>query len=300
MEMNRGHRVGYWGILLLLAVAGEVSAAGAWVPDPGDGWFSVGFNRKSGDRRLDDDSSEFIPSRGRTHDFRYAYFSGEAGLLKNLAANWTVTYLWATESFDIPEENFSHDGFSDMWVGLRYQLKRGRLPLVAEFNARLPYLYEHHDRYLGVLKHDFSGLLYVERPTGSAGTFGGYGGYTFRQGSPTNQVRLGTYWVVPETSSMIRKIPFRITVGLDGFVSVGEPSPSDSSDRFSYRPRRPTDVNYFTFNKSSWAKPWVDFSRPLGNTDFGFDFGYGMIGPGNLGSNVHEYGDLYFSVYRSF
>ena len=298
--MDRGGWVACCSVVFLLLVTGEAAAGGAWVPDPGDGWFSVGFNRKSGDRRLNADGGEFIPGNGRTHDFRYAYFSGEVGLLKKLSSTWLVTYLWGKESFDDPEDNFSHQGFSDMWVGLRYQLHRGNLPIAAEVNARLPYLYEHGETWLGILKHDFTGLLYLERSTAGAGTFTGYGGYTIRQGSPTDQVRLGLYWGVPETLPVIEKLPFRVTLGIDGYVSVGEPSPSEPSDRFGYRPRTPTSVNYFTFNKSTWARPWVNFSVPVGTTGYGLDLGYGRIGPGDLGRSVHQYNDLFFGVHRSF
>ncbi|HEX9636077.1 MAG TPA: hypothetical protein VGB99_00975 [Acidobacteriota bacterium] len=298
--MRKPYGLGLIAAAMLIVMSSDSLAGGAWVPEPGHGWFSVGFNRKSGDRRLDADGSEFIPGRGRTHDFRYGYFSGEAGLIEKLSVNWTLTYLWGTESFDDPADDFSHQGFSDTWVGMRYRLRSGSWPMVAEVNARLPYLYEHNEEWLGLLKHDFTGLLFTERATERAGTFAGYGGYTIRQGSPTDQVRLGMSWAVPNTVPGFERLPFQVTVGLDGFISVGEPSPSEPSDRFGYRPRTPDSENYFTFNKSTWVRPFINFSRPIGNTGYGMDVGYGRIGPGDLGRNVHQYNDLYFGVYHSF
>lgn len=98
---------------------------------------------------------------GKFHDFRYYYFQGAVGICKNLEINWTLNWLEGREAqtrdpytgqlHTTTNENGSIDtfavwelnnGFTDSWVGLKYQFHHGKWPLAIEINSRIPDLYQ--------------------------------------------------------------------------------------------------------------------------------------------------------------
>src|SRR5689334_4496226 len=89
---------------LLASLPATGFCGGAWVPTPGQGDVQLGFSRKTADTSWDSSGSSFVNlttqngQRVRTyHDFRYAYLSGEIGLLPRLSTRFLATYPYGLE-----------------------------------------------------------------------------------------------------------------------------------------------------------------------------------------------------------
>lgn len=175
-------RPGILAALLAIAIgalARTAAAGGAWVPDPGDGDVELGFSRKTASTSWNTAGHSYQNTTTvdghptiSYHDFRYGYLSGEVGLVRNVSATFVFTYLYGLEGPHGNEEK--NVGFSDTWLGLKYQLKRGAVPMALGFTYRTPFLYDlpgAYSRYLydskgniranspewrGLLKHDYT------------------------------------------------------------------------------------------------------------------------------------------------
>ncbi|MEO6166943.1 MAG: hypothetical protein ABIO46_02000 [Chitinophagales bacterium] len=105
---------------------------------------------------------------GKFHDFRYYYFQGAIGIAKNLELNWTLNWLEGREAqtrdpktgqlhtYTDSEGNMVigangayhyaqwelNSGFTDSWLGLKYQFLKGKWPMAVEINSRFPDLYQ--------------------------------------------------------------------------------------------------------------------------------------------------------------
>jgi hypothetical protein len=105
---------------------------------------------------------------GKFHDFRYYYFQGSIGITQNLEIDWTLNWLEGREAQTRdPETGQLHtyydsegnmvkgpdgayhyavweinSGFTDSWLGLKYQFLHGRWPMAVEINSRFPDLYQ--------------------------------------------------------------------------------------------------------------------------------------------------------------
>lgn len=114
---------------------------------------------------------------GKFHDFRYYYFQGYVGICKNLELDWTINFLEGREASrsnpytgklytytdaegnPVIGENGSYhyavwelnSGFTDSWMGLKYQFLHKAWPMAAELSVRFPDLYlqpsEAYSRY---------------------------------------------------------------------------------------------------------------------------------------------------------
>src|SRR5207247_816099 len=74
------------------------------------------------------------------HDFRYIYLFGEVGVFKNFSVVLTPTWLYGLEG---PKDNYEKNvGLSDAWIGFKYQVLKGSVPMAFGFNHRTPYFYD--------------------------------------------------------------------------------------------------------------------------------------------------------------
>ncbi|MSR82924.1 MAG: hypothetical protein EXS58_08355 [Candidatus Latescibacteria bacterium] len=132
----------------LLLAATQVWAGGAWVPEPGKGSIQWGYSRKTAGQVWDKDGKttpvKVIPTTS-LHDFRYGYLSGEVGLYKHLSGTFVFTYLWGFEGQKgAQEKNF---GFSDTWLGAKYQVHGGKWLQAVRANWRTPFMYDQQGPY---------------------------------------------------------------------------------------------------------------------------------------------------------
>jgi hypothetical protein len=249
------HRTAAATVLAVL-IAAPALAGGAWVPDPGSGWVQLGASRKT--------AQQTWSSRGTTnfnaqdHDFRYGYFSGETGLWKGLAVNWTVTYLDGYEGR--PTNLHRNKGFSETWLGLQYGFRQDtNLPLSVGVTVRSPVLYDEDgpycgntcDEWRGLLKHDYTLNLNGSRSWGDGGWVNVATGYTFREGAPSDEIPLGVDVGVPLPWAGMRA---KVT----GFYvqAVGNDSERRPDDRFRGRAG-------FNFNNASMARLGGSLMVPL-------------------------------------
>lgn len=139
------------GLCLVVAVtfvaAAAAHAGGAWVEKPGDGTLQLGFSEKtaraswspSGDTRISNS----------WHIFYYGYLGGEVGVIDKLSFRFLVLYLDGLEG---PRGDLERNrGFSETFLGLKYQLNEGTWPMALAFNMRTSYLYDlqgTYDRHL--------------------------------------------------------------------------------------------------------------------------------------------------------
>ncbi len=196
------------GLLCALAVVllpGVAAAGGAWVPDPGHGDIGLGYSDKFADRSFDTQGNEYFNRSGGKrsyHDFRYLYLSGEAGVFKNLSVTYLFTYLDGYEGIRSAEEK--NAGLSDAWLGVKYALKTGSLPMALAFTYRTPYFYDlpgPYNRHLfdshgnvtgvspewrGLLKEDYTLSYLISRSMLGRGWWNAQVGYTVRTGAPAD------------------------------------------------------------------------------------------------------------------
>src|SRR2546426_4256763 len=181
--MNRASRIVAIGLLLSGAVDAPALAGGAWVPPPVHGYVYLGFSRKTAGTSWAVDGHAYdnvSSSTGKVswHDFRYLYLFGEVGIFKNSSIVLTPTWLYGLEG---PKDNYEKNvGLSDAWIGFKYQVFKGSVPMAFGFNHRTPYFYDLPGAYSrtlfdsagkprgvspewrGLLKHDYS-ISYMAR-----------------------------------------------------------------------------------------------------------------------------------------
>ena len=299
-------RLAVLGVLVLTSAL-SAHAGGAWIPGPGHGYVYLGFSRKTAGSSWTPDGTYRLNANTAGeiswHDFRYVYLTAEIGILPNLSVLLTPTWLYGLEGLkDDYEKNV---GLSDAWIGLKYQVVKGAVPMAVSFNHRNDYFYDldgPYDRHLfdqrgtfrgvspewrGLLKHDYS-LSYVASRSfaNNRGWSSLEGGYTWRDGAPSNQVFFNADVGYP--------LPFWGTyVKAAGHLekSVGKDSPRQPDDRFGASPTN-------NFNKASYLKLGGAAIVPFGgNNQWSFEVGYNQWVWGRSARRYHE---PYVSLGRSF
>jgi hypothetical protein len=251
--------------LLSIFSARPASAGGAWVPDPGDGDVELGFSRKTASSSWNTSGHPYTNTTtvdGKQtisyHDFRYSYLSGEVGIVRNLSFNWVFTYLYGLEGAHGNEEK--NAGFSDTWLGLKYQLHRGTIPMALGFIYRTPILYDlpgAYSRYLydshgniranspewrGLLKHDYTLTYLASRSLADGrGWVNLAAGYTWREGAPSDQIPAWLEAAYP----IFGPVDLKGTAYFQG--SVGNDTPAQPDDRFGASARN-------NFNDASFLR----------------------------------------------
>ncbi len=288
-------RIGAW----LILVAPPAGAGGGWVSEPGHGYLQGGFNWKpqSGAQRRDTKGESYEALNHLTHDFRFAYASGSVGLDPRLEASFLFSYLWAGEEFDetAEEPDVYFQGLSDLWVGLKCQVRPGAWPMAVEAVARLPYLYERKVKDpTGLLNRDLALKGYLshgfDRFYCSA-----MAGFNWREAAPANQVLYGfEAGGRPWHGDLGERLSLRLA--LDGLASVGSDSPSAfPRDRFSDLTLE-RDGHFFNFNKASFVRLQFGSSyslTPAWNAQVGL--GYFI-----WGRSIEVYTDLYAQLGYTF
>lgn len=297
----------------LFAVLGAVLFAeagfcgGAWVPTPGEGDVQLGFSRKTASTSWNRDGEAFrnLNSQGQVsyHDFRYAYLSGEVGLLNRLSTRFLITYL---DGFEGPHSNLEQNtGLSDAWFGFKYGLAEGEWPMALSATMRTAFFYDLEGPYnralfdsqgrrrgvspewRGLLKEDYTlSYLLSHSYLEGRGWMSFETGYTWRMGAPADQI--------PVTAEVGYPLPFlgAAVKGSAVYVqSLGNESARQPDDRFG----RGATTN---FNDASMGRLGVSFLAPLsrsGNTTL--EVGYNQW---VWGVSARRYREPFLSIGRRF
>jgi len=256
-------------VLLPLAAAPPASAGGAWVPDPGDGWIQLGGSRKTAHTSWDAHGGGLVNTgRFQNHDFRYAYLSGEAGVVDRLSVTWLVTWLHGLEG---PTGHLHENtGWSDAWVGAKYRLTEGRTPTALGLTVRTPILYDQDgpytlelydddgnfvglsDEWRGLLKHDVTLSYLASRSLWEgAGWASLETGYTWREGAPADQLPLSV-----EVGFPLNVWRLKAKAAALGVWSLGNDSQREPDDRFGGR-------SSFNFNDASMGRVGLSLIVPV-------------------------------------
>ena len=252
-------------LIAALLLSSSAFAGGAWIPEPWKGDIQLGFSQKTANTSWNASGDSFHNTtvrEGETlshyHNFRYAYFAGELGLVGNLSFTWTATYLYGLEGAHRRGEE-------------RRLLRRLARPQVrpdaggladgARRTERTPILYDlpgAYNRYLfdaqgnrrgvspewrGLLKHDYT-LTYLPSHSfyGGRGWMNFEAGYTWREGAPADQM--------PVYAELGYPLPWWgwAAKGAITYVrSQGNDSPRQPDDRFG-------SSAILNFNDASLAK----------------------------------------------
>ena len=250
----------------LLAVflgAGDVAAGGGWVAEPGHGYASLGYSRKTARTSWDAWGNSFNnvtgnPPAANWHDFRYVYLSGEAGVIRNVSVTWLMTYLDGFEGAEGAQER--NRGLSDAWFGARYAVRKGAWPVAVGAVTRVPFFYDltgPYTRHLynedgeevtlspewrGVLKHDLTLYGSLSRSLADGRGWASLdAGFTWREGSPADEfpVRLDAGYPLPVDFQNTR---FKFAAHF--IHSLGNESTREPDDRFG-------GSSTFNFNDAS-------------------------------------------------
>jgi hypothetical protein len=278
------------------------------VPSPGQGDVQLGFSRKTADTSWDSSGNSFVNlttqngARVRTyHDFRYAYLSGEIGLLPRLSTRFLATYLYGLEG---PHNDLEKNaGLSDAWFGFKYALAQGSWPMALGATMRTPYFYDlpgAYNRYIfdsqgnrrgvspewrGLLKRDYTlSYLLSHSYRGGAGWMNFETGYTWREGAPADQIPL-----YAEVGYPLGWHGVAAKGAVTYIHSLGNDSLREPDDRFG-------SSATFNFNDASMMKAGVGFIVPLrGRTDL--EVGYNQW---LWGESARRYREPYLSVGTRF
>jgi hypothetical protein len=299
--------IGLLSILAMFLVVETGLCGGAWVPTPGEGDVQLGFSRKTASSSWNTDGETFrnLNSQGQVsyHDFRYAYLSGEVGLLKRLSTRFLVTYL---DGFEGPHNDLEQNtGMSDAWFGFKYALSEGEWPMAVSATMRTAYFYDLEGPYnralfdsrgnrrgvspewRGLLKEDYSlSYLLSHSYLEGRGWMSFETGYTYRVGAPADQV--------PVIAEVGYPLPFwgAAVKGSAYYVrSLGNTSSRQPDDRFG-------SGAVTNFNDASMGRLGVSFLAPLdrsGNTSL--EIGYNQW---VWGVSARRYREPYLSIGRRF
>lgn len=304
--MFRSSRVVAAGLVLM---GGQAAwAGGAWVPAPGHGYVYAGFSRKTAGSSWDTNGDAYdnvSASTGKIsyHDFRYIYLFGEVGIFKGASVTITPNWLYGLEG---PKDAYEKNvGLTDFWVGLKYQVKKGRVPMAFGFTHRTPYFYDlpgAYNRYLydssgkirgvspewrGLLKRDYSLSYLASRSIAKyRGWMSFEGGYTWRTGAPADQIFVNGDVGYP--------LPFwKASIKALGHFehSVGSDSPRQPDDRFGSSATN-------NFNKASYLKLGASGIVPFGSKkEWSVELGYNQW---VWGISARRYKEPFVSLGRSF
>jgi hypothetical protein len=297
------------GVVGYVCLSVAAFAGGAWVPPPGKGDIQLGFSRKTASSSWDASGEAFANTTNfeghvvpAYHDFRYAYLSGEIGLVNRMSARFLVTYLYGLEG---PHQDLEKNvGWSDAWLGLKYGVAQGSWPMTVGATMRTPALYDlpgAYSRYLfdgsgnrrgvspewrGVLKRDYTLSYAVSHSFREGGWLSAETGYTFREGAPANQIPLSGEigWPLRWQG---RWHGAAVKGSVSAVASLGNDSPARPDDRFRARAD-----GTFNFNDASMLKAGVSLIVPLrGNVDA--EIGYSQW---LWGESARRYREPYVSL----
>ncbi len=238
-------------VLLALVIAIDARAGGGWVAEPGDGYVSLGYSRKTAHQSrnangLPFDNMTGTPAVDHHHDFRYGFLSGEAGVIHNLSVTWLMTYLDGFEGSKADLER--NRGLSDAWFGARYAARRGAWPVAVGATVRTPFFYDvtgpYTRRYfngageqvslspewLGILKHDLTLYGAVSHALADGRGWASLdAGYTLREGSAADHLPINADFAYPIPVTFVNS---RFKVGVNYVQALNNNTPREPDDRF--------------------------------------------------------------------
>lgn len=266
---------------------------------PGDGFLQSGISWKDqpGAQRRDVEGQSYVALNHLNHTLNFAYLSGQIGLYSRLEASFSLSYLWASERFDeaAEEPDVTFQGFSDLWVALKYQVLPGAWPAAVEVAARLPYLYDTLEKDpTGQLSRD---LALRGHLSSSFGRFYGSGmaGFKWREGAPANQLVYGfELGGRPWSGPLAHRLGLKLA--LDGMASVGEDSRTTfPRDRFSGL-TLDRGNHFFNFNRASLLSLQGSLAFDLARA-WSLQSGYGHT---LWGKSIEIYNELFVQLGRTF
>lgn len=255
------------GVLTVVAVlmcTAPLFAGGGWVDPPWNGGARFGYDRKyqADAIRRDDNGISYTSLYNLTHDYRFAFLSGDIGLPFGFELDVIATYLWAHELVDSASEDPSRifKGFSDMYVGVKYQLLNGTFPTAIGISARLPLLYKSSSTLNGQLltsipglfTHDYDLIAYCSHSFDARWYASAQTGFKLREGAFAHQI---TFAIESGYRLPILSDHVLVQAALDGAFSVGGPGYASSLDRF--QPGEDTPGHYFNYNNASYVRPTI-------------------------------------------
>jgi hypothetical protein len=138
--------VGCLAVALALT-APAARAGGAWVPEPGAADIQLGYSVKTANTSWDPKGDTRVSDSW--HIFRYVYASGEVGLAPGVSLRYLSLYLDGLEG---PRRDMEHNaGLSELFLGVKFELRDGSWPMALAANLRTSYLYDlpgQYDRHL--------------------------------------------------------------------------------------------------------------------------------------------------------
>ena len=300
-------RTGLMFVIALLLIPAAGFCGGAWVPAQGKGDFQFGLSRKTASTSWNRDGESFVNANNQGiisyHDFRYAYLSGEVGLLPRLSTRFVLTYL---DGYEGPHADLEKNaGLSDAWLGLKFSLADGSWPMALGATLRSPYFYDvkgPYNRYIfnssgqrrtvspewrGLLKRDYT-LTYLVSHSyrDGRGWMNLESGYTWREGAPADQIPLWADIGYP--------LPFlgaSVKGSLTYVRSQGNETPRQPDDRFG-------SGGTTDFNNASMARLGVSFIAPLGRSGkTSLEAGYNQW---VWGISARRYREPFLSIGRRF
>ena len=339
-------------ILLLAFCCVELQAGGGpWAVKPGKPRVTFGFSRKVAGtlwrNGILEEPHDSTLVDGHFHDFQYAYLMPEIGIIDGLEFSALITYLWGYERvFETdpvtkarhPVEELNQ-GFSDMWLNLKYQFLEGEYPMAIQVSSRFPDLYTEggpYTRYVtrvtsrevvtrvndssrvvtvrdtanvpspewrGLLKRDLGVHLLAGHSFGSDGYVQGELAYNFRRDAFADQmifaVSGGYNYPVNDMITLSPKLAFDYTGGL------GNGAVPDSTDRFRFT--TPQDVPGTNLKVATPTANYYfnngRYGRLYGSVGIGYNSKYNLeLGAGRwlFGNGSAVYTELYAQVTASF
>lgn len=282
----------------LILSASAANAGGGWVSAPGAGYLQSGFAWKDqpGARRRDTEGQSYVALHHLNHTLSFAYLAGQVGLCSRLEASFSLSYLWASERFDdaAEEPDITFQGFSDLWVGVKYQVRPGAWPAAVEVALRLPYLYDKRQKDpTGQLSRDLALKGHLSR---SFGRFYGSGmaGFKWREGAPANQLVYGLEWGGrPWSGPLAQRLGLKLA--LDGMASVGKDRPrAFPRDRFDGL-TLDRGLHFFNFNRASLLSLQGSLAFDLARA-WSAQIGYGYT---LWGKSIEIYHELFVQLGRT-
>lgn len=191
-------------VCVLTLVAAPALAGGAWVPAAGAGDVQFGYSEKTARASWDPYGNSRVSSSW--HIFRYGYSGGEVGVGHDTSVRYLVLYLDGLEGQRGDMER--NRGFSELFLGLKRQLKEGTWPMAVALNIRTSYLYDlsgPYDRHVfdedgefkgespewrGLLGEDYGLTYLVSRSLAESGWFNLEVGYTYRTTNLADEIPL--------------------------------------------------------------------------------------------------------------
>ena len=266
---------------------------------PGAGYLQSGFSWKDqpGAQRRDVEGQRYVALHHLNHTLSFAYLSGQVGIPFRLEANFSLSYLWASERFDdaAEEPDTAFQGISDLWLGLKYQVRPGAWPAAVELALRLPNLYDREVKDpTGQLNRDFALKGHLSH---SFGRFWGSGmaGFKWREAASANQVLYGfEVGGRPWVGSLLRRMWLKLA--LDGMVSAGDDGRSTRPrDRFSGL-TLDRGTHLFNFNRASLLSLQASLAYDLAQS-WSVQTGWGHT---VWGRSIEIYNEAFAQLGRTF